>query len=341
MSHFVLPRGVERDCPFFLLNVAGGNLIDSAQWTTGLTSAQWPTAKLYTAPNGAGTEVTSSVAKDITADVITAATHKHPTGSTGLWRKANGIYRLRAKAAVGLAYGDYYLRITFEPSTGTSYAEDHLVSVVPAGDVSFEEGGYADLAVVRQRSGVTYTDLGLATDDDLEALLISFNGRASSAIDAYCKRDFRLHENALEKYDGTDDRSLDLRGWPIVALTSVKDNGATLVSGTDYRQKPSIAGGDSVGILEKPPGEVWASEWDRYEVTYTYGYATPPLEVRRIAEDQVTRMLQAAKADREAAGASSVSMDGFSTTYDRATLTGELQGDDQAALAKWRFMRLG
>lgn len=201
---------------------------------------------------------------------------------------------------------------------------------------------YANATLIGQRSGITYTDLGLADQAALDAFILSLNQRASAAIEDFCKRDFTQHIGAVESYDGTDDRFLDLRGWPILSITSVLDSGVALVAGTDYRQKPSTAGGEAPGILEKPDGDVWARDWDRYTVTYTWGYASPPLDVQRVAEDVVVRMLQAAKADREAAGASSLSMDGFSVSYDRSTtLATELLPEDKAALAKWRFIQVG
>lgn len=200
---------------------------------------------------------------------------------------------------------------------------------------------YADVQVVLKRCGVTAADAGLADDDALKILIGDLNDRASAAIEDYCRRDFIEHANQVEKYDGTDDAFLDLRGWPIISITSVTADGVALVAGTDYRQRPGRAGGEAPGILEKPAGQTWAKNWDRYVVTYSWGYASPPLDVKRIAEDVVVRGLQAIKHAREATGASSVSMDGFSTTYDSARLAGELLDEDRAVLAKWRFHKVG
>lgn len=200
---------------------------------------------------------------------------------------------------------------------------------------------YADIQVVLKRCAVSASDLGLDSDDALRSFIGDLNDRASAAIEDFCRRDFTLHSNAVEKYDGTDDEALDLRGWPVVSITSVTEDGVALVADTDYRQRPTVAGGESVGILEKPDGKTWGKAWHRYVVTYTWGYAATPLDVKRIAEDVVVRALQAAKADREAAGASSVTMDGFSTTYDRRALACELLDEDRAALAKWRYYTVG
>lgn len=200
---------------------------------------------------------------------------------------------------------------------------------------------YADPSLVAQRSGVSYGDLGLANQGALDALVSSLNNRASAAIEDYTKRDFLPHTSVTESYDGTGDAFLDLRGWPVTSITSVTDTGTVLVDGTDYRQVPARSpGGEAPGILERCK-DVWCKDWGRYVVVYSYGYTTPPLDVKRVAEDLIIRVLQVAKVDRQATGTSSVSMDGFSATYARgADLATQLTGDDMMALARWRYRRL-
>lgn len=160
-----VPRNAVKDVPFNTLTAPAGSLTDQYNWTDGLTHAQWPTVRFYTLPDGGGTEITSSIAYDITSVTITSATHKDPTGSTGVWRKGLGLYRIRVQPQNALALAVYYMRVVHQPTSGNSYAEDHEFEVIAAGDTVFGDGF------------VVYGDViaGISTslDEDAINLLIS------------------------------------------------------------------------------------------------------------------------------------------------------------------------
>jgi hypothetical protein len=174
---------------------------------------------------------------------------------------------------------------------------------------------YADAALVKQLAGVTYADLGLVDDAALDALILKLNQRASAIIDREAGRDFLQHVAAVETLDGNDGTDLLLQGFPVLSIASVTDRGVALDS-TGYRLKPT-RNGSNAGVLQLADLEPWTQEYNRYVVTYTWGYTTPPLDVQQAAESMVIRALQAAKGDARATGATSWSMDGFSVTYDR------------------------
>lgn len=185
---------------------------------------------------------------------------------------------------------------------------------------------YADSTQVTRRAGVSADDLGLSAGD-FTAFILALNERASESIEAYCNRDFLQHADHEETHDGSDNAFLVLREYPVLSVAEVLD-GDDVVDAAEYRVTPS-------GCLEHRSGS-WAPDWNRYTVTYTHGYATVPLDVVRVAEDVVIRGLQSAKADRAASGAASISMDGYSVTYDRIALAAQLLPEDKATLAKWR-----
>lgn len=134
---FRCPRGVVKDIPFVLLDAPQGSAIDPWGWTDGLDADQWPRVTFWTGPNATGTDVTADFALDITAVTITSATHKHPDGTTGLWRKDQGTFRARIRPDPTLLVGAYYLHQEFEPNENETYAEDIELEVIASGDVIF------------------------------------------------------------------------------------------------------------------------------------------------------------------------------------------------------------
>jgi hypothetical protein len=169
---FQSPRTVSKDAPFETLDQPNGSFVDAYNFTDGLTHAQWPTVQFFTQPLGAGTNVTASVAKDITSETITSATHKDPTGSSGVWRKSQGRYRVRVQPLASLALGVYYMRVTFSPSATATYSEDHEFEVISPGDATFGGEGVSPDEVTAGLS----TSL---TDEEIEALIVEATNKVS------------------------------------------------------------------------------------------------------------------------------------------------------------------
>lgn len=171
-----------KDVPFTLLNSPGGNLQDDADWTDGLTAPQWPEIQWRTAADGGGSDVTSSFNHDITSETITAATHKHPTPTTGIWRKAMGVYRHRVQPAAGLSFADYYMRVTYNPGSSSSYTEEHVFSLIAPGDISFTDLVFGSITV-DDIQALIQTSL---TDEELEPLLAEAVNAAEAWLEDVC-----------------------------------------------------------------------------------------------------------------------------------------------------------
>lgn len=159
MAHFSVPRGVKGDLAVNLLTQSGGLLTDDTDWTDGTTTAQWPTMVVL---DSGSNDVTAQWAFGITAETIADATHKHPDGTTGIWRRAVGRYRIRVEVDAGQTLGSYTLRVTADIGSGT-VSEDHVINLVQSGDIIFGEGfGSIEVALVTQGISTSLTTAQLA-----------------------------------------------------------------------------------------------------------------------------------------------------------------------------------
>lgn len=184
---------------------------------------------------------------------------------------------------------------------------------------------YADSDVVKELSGVSANDLpNVQNDSALDSLITKLNDRAKSLIDEYCQRDFDEHTGATTTLDGNGKSEISLPRhangdglyYPIIEITDLKQNDSSL-SADKYRikQTPNSRGDRNPGIIEKRYG-LWPEGWENIEVTLTWGYASPPEEIKSIAEQLIIDQLNNAVQDSKADGAQSISMDGFSVSFD-------------------------
>jgi hypothetical protein len=196
---------------------------------------------------------------------------------------------------------------------------------------------YGDPAIVRTRIGLTYAELGFADDPSYTAFLLAMNERASQAVIDYTQRDFDLHEDEEALLDGNDLNTLALPGYPVVSVVEVLEDGE-LVAATDYRLLPGTPGVGNSGILERrAPDLWWAGAWERYAITYDWGFTTPPASVKGVVENLMVRAVQGRQASFSGSqGATSYSMDGFAVAYDVAALRGMMTVDDQAVLNAYK-----
>lgn len=135
MATYQAPRGVITDLRFLLREFLAGPLIDQYNFTDGLDHDQWPLVSVYTGPAATGDNVTAQWVKDITADTITTASHKDPTGTSGVWRQSAGTYWLRVEPDVNLAYDVYFLRISFMPTPTRTWAEEFELELTVPGSI--------------------------------------------------------------------------------------------------------------------------------------------------------------------------------------------------------------
>lgn len=169
-----------------------------------------------------------------------------------------------------------------------------------------------------QPADLSLTDRDSDSDvdgDDLDQLIAELNEQASSTIDEYTDRTFTETTETIA-IDGNGRYSIRLPGYPVQSIDSVTVGDRTLGS-DEYRVKPSQArDGHNSGILERK-GAVWPDGWENVEITYTWGYTTPPGTVTSVAEELVVDALRAAAANEKGAksGVQSYSLDGYSVSF--------------------------
>jgi len=127
-----------------------------------------------------------------------------------------------------------------------------------------------------------------------DALLTSYIGSASAAIEQFCNRTFGV---ATIKDEAWPDRevysfqlpgslsSIQLSSWPVVAMTSLTENGDALVESTDYRVDKLT------GTLYRLDGLGYVKPWLAWPIVgiYSAGFATIPADV----DDAAVRMVKA------------------------------------------------
>ena len=197
--------------------------------------------------------------------------------------------------------------------------------------------GYGDTARIKRLANVTYSDLGLADDETLSAFIGDLNDQASEIVDDYCGRDFNLHgtETApvTAKLNGNGRRTIRLPGFPVVSVMSVSVDGTTLTGGKEY---------DIIlesGILERIDRGIWMPGRRNIVVKYVYGYESPPKAITRIVEGMVVAALIATKKRVSVGAVSSISMDGYSVSYDK--IAGNLDLTDEWAQILDRYRVVG
>ena len=190
---------------------------------------------------------------------------------------------------------------------------------------------YGDVTRTLTRSGITYADLGLADEAALTSLAADLIEQASDIVDTHCGRDFTLHEDVAERYDGTGRRRLRLRGWPVVSVASVVVGGVSLTEDLEYEV-------DAAGILERVDGATWPVGRRNVSVTYSYGYTAAPGAIAGVVEDLVAGALTHAARNRAVKGASSMSMDGYSVAYSELSRLMVLAPEQMQVLDRYRVI---
>lgn len=141
------------------------------------------------------------------------------------------------------------------------------------------------LDVIRDELGVT--------DNSKNAKLQRWLTSASAAIAQYCNRVFPVETIQDEFWAQRDPAPvlivgnipvLQLSRWPVISVTSVVENGVTLVEGTDFRVDKTN------GQLIRLDLNVMPRRWPAWPIAVIYqaGFATIPSDV----EEAVIRMVK-------------------------------------------------
>ena len=123
--------------------------------------------------------------------------------------------------------------------------------------------------------------LGIASSNTTKDNLITRKiNQATEMIEGYCNRRFKEQTNVVEYYDGGDSGSLLLRGRPITNTTtfllesrdtSLNDNDFSSINAENYFVD------NAAGVVDGLSS--FSGRWDRYRVTYSYGYSTIPSDL--------------------------------------------------------------
>ena len=202
---------------------------------------------------------------------------------------------------------------------------------------------FGDVDSVIAQSGLT-TDMleGVDTQTGVEDFIKDRLRGVSEELEQFCNRQFREPVEFEEIRKGNNTDTMQLRHYPVTNIISVEAKGNELTEGDDFklreRRNFGAAGGaeQNKGILERLKRY---QHWDRnieYTITYEAGWTEPPGVIESVAEDIVIAGIREAIGSNSyaAEGASSVSMDGFSVTYD---VPGALRSGD---ITESQFTRL-
>ncbi|UBF23454.1 SPP1 gp15-like head completion protein [Halorubrum tailed virus 28] len=200
---------------------------------------------------------------------------------------------------------------------------------------------FGEVSSVIAQAGISPGDLeGVDTQAALESFIEDRLTGASNEVEEFCNRTFRQPVEYTETREGNQSDTLQLRHYPVTEVVAIDARGENIdASDVSIKQRRGFQGRNT-GILKRDPGRrprsnVWRSG-RQYEITYMAGWESPPGVVGSVVEDMVIAGLREAIGSNAYAeeGASSISMDGFSVTYD---VPGALRSGD---ITETQFKRL-
>lgn len=194
---------------------------------------------------------------------------------------------------------------------------------------------YGSRLRIKTKAGLVYTDLKLDTEADYNDFIDDMNAQASNLVDQFCQRDFIEHVDDNVLMDGTGRSTFMTPDYPIISITTLKLEGKILILNTDYRLKVSNSYGGYSGIIEKRFG-IWTMEWQTIDLTYTWGYSTPPDAIIQIVEEMVSTFLKATSQAVRSKGVKSISMEGFSISFQESTEAADVLENHRSKLLLYR-----
>lgn len=134
---------------------------------------------------------------------------------------------------------------------------------------------------------------------------------ATAVIKAYTNQTLDKVTDDTETFDNVFGNKLYLRQFPVISVTSVIENGITLVDGIDFKL-------GNHGVLYRL-NALWSYGIQNIVVTYTHGYAVVPDIARIVCMRVASRVYQAGKRSAETSGVpgiSSKTLGDFSVSYE-------------------------
>ena len=96
---------------------------------------------------------------------------------------------------------------------------------------------YGTVQTVKQETNVDLSRLNVETEAELDEYIQAELEEASSEIDRFCNRTFRLVEGYEETRFGNGRQEIQLQNYPVQSIQSVDASGKTFVEGEDYEIK--------------------------------------------------------------------------------------------------------
>lgn len=150
---------------------------------------------------------------------------------------------------------------------------------------------------------------GQITEFESDTLLVRMIEAASAAIENYCSRTF-LAAQYTEVRDGTGQRKLTMRHFPVTNVSSVSINGQVIPA----RLSPLNNGYTHDDYTLKLSGYLFDEGMDNVVVVYTAGLATVPEDVQSACAEMV--MLRYKSRDRIGVSSKSLAGETISFTAD-------------------------
>lgn len=184
------------------------------------------------------------------------------------------------------------------------------------------------------KSGVKHEDLNLDNTIQLNQFIEQALKEATHIVKSYTRRDFELH-NETEILDGSNRSTLMLKGAPIVNIDQILINDNTLKT-EEYRIKRSEMIGENSGVIEHRG--IWPPGWNNIKVEYSWGYEQPPNDIVSVVEGIATDLVLKALKDYKQSGADSLTMDGFTATFNPKPL---INDDRREIMNKYSIIPTG
>lgn len=148
------------------------------------------------------------------------------------------------------------------------------------------------------------------SDTTWDAVLEDEIDAVSQAIGDYCCRSFEAHTLTAEKIDGDGTVELYLR-CPIISITSVSNDGVSVVETTNYEQYSER------GLVVLTDGTAWASGRKTITVTYRYGYEADDMPRAIVSAARLWTIKRWQDVKHLRVGVSSVSRGDETITYEK------------------------
>jgi hypothetical protein len=125
-----------------------------------------------------------------------------------------------------------------------------------------------------------------------EANITSHIEDAEAMIDRFCNTKF-ASTSVTEYYDGNDMRTLMLRHFPVISVTSLSIRGTSITVATKLHIYTGMEGAGKITLDSEAEVSTFESDIDPKQITvvYTYGYASVPAIIKKATANVAARAL--------------------------------------------------